>query len=272
VHSTLNYAAPPPAPAPATKGKGLGVAALVLGIIAAVLSIVPFINVLGIPLALVGLVLGIISAVQASGKRGPIGFGIAGLVCSAIALIITIAMYSVVAAESTSSPELVSPAPSAITATPDSGPALSAESDNQQEEPAATQPENRTEFNVGETIAFDGKEVIVTSVERDWSSDNQYMQPDEGKEFVKVNVTILNTSKNRASYNTFDWEIQDSGGAIEGISFYTYSESDSLGSGELVEGGTKSGSLIFEVPAGDPGLILHYNPSFWSSKEVTIRL
>jgi hypothetical protein len=88
----------PQQPPKGAKGKGLGIAAMVLGIVAATLSFLPFINILGIPLAIVGLILGIIALVLARGGRGPIGFGIAGAVLSLIALVITIAMYAAAAA------------------------------------------------------------------------------------------------------------------------------------------------------------------------------
>jgi hypothetical protein len=81
-----------------SKGKGLGIAAMVLGIIAVVLSFLPFINILGIPLAIVGLILGVVAVIMARGKRGPIAFGIVGVACSSAALIITIAMYASAAA------------------------------------------------------------------------------------------------------------------------------------------------------------------------------
>lgn len=50
----------------------------------------------------------------------------------------------------------------------------------------------KTNFKVGETIAFDGKEVTVKSIDRDWKSDNQFIKAKDGKEFVKVNVSIVN--------------------------------------------------------------------------------
>ncbi|TWP17043.1 DUF4352 domain-containing protein, partial [TM7 phylum sp. oral taxon 352] len=55
-------------------------------------------------------------------------------------------------------------------------------------------PTEKTTFKVGETIAFDGKEVTVKSIDRDWKSDNQFIKANDGKEFVKVNVSIVNKS------------------------------------------------------------------------------
>jgi len=94
-------------PTVGTKGKGLGIAAMILGIVAALMSFLPLINILGIPLAIVGLILGIVAIVMARGKQGPIGFGIAGVVLSAIALIITIAMYGAAAAYVADNPDVI---------------------------------------------------------------------------------------------------------------------------------------------------------------------
>lgn len=129
--------------------------------------------------------------------------------------------------------------------------------------------DEKTTFKVGDVIAFDKKEVIVKSVVRNFDTGNQFMQPKSGKEYVKVSVYIENKSDSEASYNTFDWKIEDSDGAIESQIFW--SDDDSLGSGKLAKGGKKTGSVIFEVPKGS-ALKLHYEPSFWSSKKVVIEL
>lgn len=130
----------------------------------------------------------------------------------------------------------------------------------------------QTSFKVGDVIAFDGKQITVTSVDRNYSSGNDYIKPDDGKEFIKVNVLIENKSDDKVSYNSYDWKVQDSDGAIEsqnGNAIMANSD-DRLGSGDLAKDGKKSGSIIFEVPSGDDGLILHYQPSFWSDRDVEI--
>lgn len=131
--------------------------------------------------------------------------------------------------------------------------------------------EEKTEFNVGDIIAFDGKELTVEKVERNWNSGNAYLKPKDGKEYVKVSVKIENKSETEMNYNVFEFKAEDSNGAAENANMQTYSLPDSLGSGDLVKGGKKSGSMIFEVPAGS-SLKLHYQPSFWSNKKVIINL
>lgn len=69
----------------------MGVASLVLGIISLVTSWIPFICIFAFILAVVGLILGIVDAVKKSKTNdNKKGFGIAGLVISAIAIPIII--------------------------------------------------------------------------------------------------------------------------------------------------------------------------------------
>ena len=131
--------------------------------------------------------------------------------------------------------------------------------------------EEKTEFNVGDIIAFDGKELTVEKVERNWNSGNSYLKPKDGKEYVKVSVKIENKSETEMNYNVFEFKAEDSNGAAESANGQTYSLPDSLGSGDLVKGGKKSGSMIFEVPVGSQ-IKLHYQPSFWSNKKVIVNL
>jgi len=135
-----------------------------------------------------------------------------------------------------------------------------------------TTTKEQTTFKVGDVISFDSKKLTVVSATRNWDSGNQYITPQSGNEFVKVQVTIENNSSSQISYNTFDWKMQDSQGVIKDISSNTYIADGNLGSGNLASNGKVSGLLIFEVPSGDKGLVLQYNPSFWSDKKLEIQL
>lgn len=129
----------------------------------------------------------------------------------------------------------------------------------------------QTHFKVGDIIALKDIEVVVTSVDRSYAADNQYVKPNDGKEFVKVNLQIQNKSSDTVSYNTLEWKIEDSNGSLEDYtSAVMAAASDSLNSGEIVAGGKKVGSIVFEVPLGDT-IKLHYKP-LWQSKEVVVDL
>ena len=127
------------------------------------------------------------------------------------------------------------------------------------------------EFKLGDVISFDDKEVTVTNLTRNYNTGNEFSKPKDGKEFVKVTVEIKNKSKSDISYNTFDFKIKTDNGVLESTS-WSASPDDSLGSGKLAENGKIKGSMVFEVPKGDKKLSLRYSPSFWSNKNIEIKL
>lgn len=133
--------------------------------------------------------------------------------------------------------------------------------------------QEKTEYATGEAATIDGQEVTVTSVERNYQTGNQYVQPSEGKEFVKVVLQIVNNSNDQVSYNAINVKIEEGDGSVHDYSSSVLAQADdSLGHGDIVSGGRKTGSVVFEVPAGDSGLKLHFKPSSWSSKELVIKL
>lgn len=133
------------------------------------------------------------------------------------------------------------------------------------------QSSEKITFKPGDTIEFDGKKVTVSAPERNWNSGNEYITPQSGNEFLKVQVTIENNSNNQASYNTFDWKLQDSKGVIKDVASVAFTVDGALNSGQLAPKGKVAGFLVFEVPAGDTGLTLRYSPSFWTDKNVEIK-
>lgn len=108
--------------------------------------------------------------------------------------------------------------------------------------------------------------------ERNWNSGNQFITPQTGNEFLKVQVTIENNSSSEAMYNTFDWKLQDSKGVIKDVATVAYGVDGALNSGQLAPKGKVAGFLVFEVPAGDTGMTLRYSPSFWSERKVEVKL
>lgn len=66
----------------------MGVAALVLGIVSVVVGFIPFCGTWAIIPAIVGLILGIVDCVKKSKSGNPKGKAIAGIICSAVAIVI----------------------------------------------------------------------------------------------------------------------------------------------------------------------------------------
>ena len=84
IYPVNNYQQPVPQSVP---GKGLGITSMVLGIIGLVLFCFWFIS---LPCAIVGIILGCISISQAKEAGMKNGMATAGIVCSAIAIVLVI--------------------------------------------------------------------------------------------------------------------------------------------------------------------------------------
>lgn len=143
------------------------------------------------------------------------------------------------------------------------------------EEKSSQQPqktEEKTEFAIGETVNIDGRKLTVSDPQRNFDTGNQFAQPESGKEFVVVTVTIENGSDREMSYGTYDFKMQDSNGVQQNEAIMAISEGK-LNSGSLAAGGTVTGKLAYEVPAGDAGLkLLFENPSLFNNKTITFNL
>lgn len=126
-------------------------------------------------------------------------------------------------------------------------------------------------FVVGEVIELDGNQLIVNKVTRNFDTGNQFSVPKTGQEYVVVDVEIRNNGKNKISYNPFDFKIQDSQGNIESTGLFVGLDNP-ISSGELSVGGKITGQLGFEVPKDDLDLVLTYEVSFWSNKEIKVKL
>ena len=136
----------------------------------------------------------------------------------------------------------------------------------------ADQTETKKDFVIGDVISFKGGEISVKSVVHNYNTGNSYYVPKKGKEFVKVNLLIENKDNDNFQYNSNDWKMQDSNGAMESYDWIIPND-DELGHGDLIKGGKKTGSLVFEVPKDDKGLVLHYRPSSYHPvDEIKIKL
>jgi hypothetical protein len=83
-----------------------------------------------------------------------------------------------------------------------------------------------------------------------------------GQKVLCTTVTYKNGSKSQASYNQFDWKLQDPNGAIVDS---TLAEGNTLNSGNLAAGGTVSGGVCFKNPSLKGVYQIQYTGSIFSS-------
>ena len=83
-------------------GRGMGIAALVLGIIAAILSFVPCVNIFAVLPGLLGIIFGAVGMSQAKKAGAPKGLPTTGLILGILSIVISITVYYVTAASAVS--------------------------------------------------------------------------------------------------------------------------------------------------------------------------
>lgn len=116
-------------------------------------------------------------------------------------------------------------------------------------------------FNIGDIITYKDLTLSVTQVHR--SNGNEFDYPKSGMEFVIVTVSIYNDGNQNISYNPYYFKMQNSQGQVENVTFETIDSNTVLEAGELVPGGTVTGTVTFEEPQNDTGLILQYEYSMF---------
>ena len=119
--------------------------------------------------------------------------------------------------------------------------------------------------SIGVAAKADKLEIVVLSVDRNYSAS--YAKPGDDMEYIKVNLSVKNNSDDLQSYNALHFKIEDSNGSIEPHTNAAMAQADdALNHGDLAAHGTKTGSIVFEVPAGDTNLKLHIYENGFGSK------
>lgn len=123
---------------------------------------------------------------------------------------------------------------------------------------------NKKEFLQNETVEFGGVEYKITNVVK--SSGSQFDKPKSGCEYVIVYISIVNKSNEKISYNSFDWQMENSRGQ-ETTYIWGGDIDTALSSGDLNPNGYVEGSITFEQPIGDEGLKLNFYDNVLVSNE-----
>jgi hypothetical protein len=223
----MSYTPAPPTPPPVQPApharNGFGTTGFVLGLLAVLFSWIPFVGVIGWPLAVLGLIFGGLGLRRVLSHRADNkGLTIAGIVLSLLGLLICILWATAFASA-------VSTAGASGTVT---APAAAAGAD-------AAAPQNVAA--AGQAIDENGVRLTTTKL----VVTHQQYAPEQ----MCTTASYVNTGSTQTSYNQFDWKLQTPAGAIlsPGISFSDPSKT--LNSGQLAPGGKVSGTVCWDTPA-----------------------
>jgi hypothetical protein len=110
------------------------------------------------------------------------------------------------------------------------------------------------ERNVGDPADLSGYTVTVTKAAR-----QQQISEFESDGYLVADVTLLNRDSSAQSYNTYDWKLIT---PAKTIIDPTITTADDLGSGDLAEGGTVSGQVVWEIGDTPGDYYVVYDPDF----------
>ena len=111
-------------------------------------------------------------------------------------------------------------------------------------------------FGMGDYIDYNGVDYRINRVET--SMGNSYKSPKSGNHFLIVYLTIRNNTDSAIPYSYENWTMSNSKGEEKKRIFTSINMETALYSGELVIGGVKNGSIVFEQPIKAKKLRINY--------------
>jgi Domain of unknown function (DUF4352) len=121
-------------------------------------------------------------------------------------------------------------------------------------------PEATIRKKVGTAVQYeDGWKITVTAFAEQPPKTGLFAStPAPDNRYVKLTVRYDNGTAKEASFNVFDWKLQDSAGVRKSQTFALVDLADPLSSGKLAPGGFVSGSIVFELPTGEKNALAIY--------------
>ena len=111
-------------------------------------------------------------------------------------------------------------------------------------------------FSMEDIITYNNVDYKVVKIET--SKGNNYKSPKAGHQFLIVTVYIKNNTGDKVPYSYENWTMSNSKGEEKRRIFSSINVDTALYSGELVIGGIKTGSMVFEQPINDPKLKMNF--------------
>lgn len=244
----------PEGPAP-KKRNTLGLVSIILAVVGFALAIIPFFGVVGWPLLIAALVLGIIGLTR---KGQPKGTSIAGLALSVLAMILApiIALAWFVGSVEEAQKTDVDTSTSADSAD-------DAEPAEESAEAAGSSRDNPAP--IGSTISGDEWDVVVNSVtlgatDAVLAADNAFNEaPAEGSEFILINITTTYTGddKGMPAFVSVGY-VTPEGNTIDGLEDFVIAPEPLDTLSELYNGASATGNIVLTVPSAtaDQGVLV----------------
>ena len=227
------------------KQSGLGIASLVLGIIGLLSSCI----IIGIVPAVIGLILAIIGLTQKDKKHGT---AMAGLVCSIVAIVIFLLFVLAVGSSGNSANQ----GEAQKTGTVEQQQVESTQEETKEEE-------NQSTFSVGDIVETEDLRISFISAKQ-YTSDNEFIQPKDGNVFYRMEFEFENISDSDQTISSMmNWECYADDYSVE----QSWIGDDSIDA-NLSPGKKAKGAVYFEIPADAESIVLEYETNVWTEGKI----
>ena len=126
-------------------------------------------------------------------------------------------------------------------------------------------------FAVGDTVELGSLRVLVHAVTDPLASSNEFSTPAQGNRWVAVDVEVTNIGDQPVTLSSLmQFEVQDASNAAyaPALTAETLPSID----GEAAPGGSRRGTIVFEVPEAAAGLRLAFSGDLFASGSAVIAL
>jgi hypothetical protein len=128
------------------------------------------------------------------------------------------------------------------------------------------------EYTVGESASLSDRALTVNEVQRGFVPSSTE-RPPQGYEFVRVNITLVNTSSSAIDINPLvDFSVEDPNGLPRSVEAIQEVPDELNNPTALAADGTLTGNLVSEVPQGTTNLKLIYKPHSFTGDMITVDL
>lgn len=133
---------------------------------------------------------------------------------------------------------------------------------------AATETQNTSNiYNPGDVINANGLKITYVKAEK-YEEENMFMQPDDGYMYIRLYLSVDNTSSTDKYISSFEFTCYADGKKEE--SHYTSNEA--LEGGTLSSGRKDEGYIYFMVPVDAEQIEVEYETSFWTDKKAILNV
>ena len=182
-------------------------------------------------------------------------------------IIVVVVLFLLVAIFGSSGDDKEStPATSTQVSSSSSGENVSSEENNNEAAEETEDIEEKEYYTVGDVIDDNGVLIKILSAGK-YVSDNQFLQPEDGKIYYKVDFEFENTSDSEESISS----IVSFDAYEDGYSISQSYVSDETVDGTIAPGKKLTGSLIYELNEGWQELEIDYETNIFSNKKIVMK-